>query len=86
MLCLLTIVYVFNFLDRQVVNILGEAIITDLGLSDIQFGMLSSIAFAFIYATLRMPIARWAVAGVRRNIIALAVAIWSGMTALCGGA
>lgn len=63
-LCLLTIVYVFNFLDRQVVNILGEAIITDLGLSDVQFGMLSGIAFAFIYATLGMPIARWADAGV----------------------
>ena len=62
MLCLLTIVYVFNFLDRQVVNILGEAIITDLGLSDVQFGMLSGIAF--IYATLEMPIARWADAGV----------------------
>ena len=81
---LLTIVYVFNFLDRQVVNILGEAIITDLGLSDTQFGMLSGIAFAAIYATLGMPIARWADAGVRRNIIALAVAVWSAMTALCG--
>ena len=72
---LLTIVYVFNFLDRQVVNILGDAIITDLGLSDTQFGMLSGIAFAAIYATLGMPIARWADAGVRRNIIAIAVII-----------
>jgi MFS family permease len=81
---LLTIVYVFNFLDRQVVNILGEAIITDLRLSDTQFGMLSGIAFAAIYATLGMPIARWADASVRRNIIALAVAVWSAMTALCG--
>lgn len=83
---LLTIVYVFNFLDRQVVNILGDAIITDLGLSDTQFGMLSGIAFAAIYATLGMPIARWADAGVRRNIIALAVAVWSLMTIICGAA
>jgi len=83
---LLTVVYVFNFLDRQVVNILGEAIITDLGLTDLQFGMLSGIAFAAIYATLGMPIARYADAGNRRNVIALAVAIWSGMTALCGTA
>ena len=83
---LLTVVYVFNFLDRQVVNILGEAIITDLGLTDTQFGSLSGIAFAAIYATLGMPIARWADAGTRRNIIALAAAIWSGMTALCGSA
>jgi MFS family permease len=83
---LLTIVYVFNFLDRQVVNILGEAIITDLGLSDTQFGLLSGIAFAAIYATLGMPIARWADASVRRNVIALAVGVWSAMTALCGAA
>jgi MFS family permease len=83
---LLTVVYVFNFLDRQVVNILGESIIRDLGLTDTQFGMLSGIAFAAIYATLGMPIARWADAGVRRNIIALAVTVWSGMTALCGTA
>lgn len=82
---LLTVVYVFNFLDRQVVNILAEAIITDLGLTDAQFGMFG-IAFAAIYATLGMPIARWADAGVRRNVIALAVTIWSGMTALCGTA
>jgi MFS family permease len=83
---LLTIVYVFNFLDRQVVNILGEAIITDLALSDTQFGMLSGIAFAAIYATLGMPIARWADASVRRNVIAIAVGVWSAMTALCGAA
>jgi sugar phosphate permease len=50
---LLTIVYVFNFLDRQVVNILGEAIITDLGLSDTQFGLLSGIAFAAIAGRMR---------------------------------
>ncbi len=83
---LLTVVYVFNFLDRQIVNILGDAIVRDLGLSDTQFGMLSGIAFAAIYATLGMPIARWADAGVRRSIIALAVAVWSSMTALCGAA
>lgn len=83
---LLTVVYVSNFLDRQIVNILGPAMIADLGLSDVQFGMLSGIAFALIYSTLGMPIARWADGGVRRNVIALAVAIWSAMTALCGSA
>jgi len=83
---LLTVVYVFNFLDRQIVNILGESIISDLGLSDWQFGMLSGFAFAAIYATLGMPIARFADGGNRRNVIAWSVAIWSGMTALCGAA
>ncbi|MDX1405591.1 MAG: MFS transporter [Woeseiaceae bacterium] len=83
---LLTVVYVFNFIDRQIVNILGEAIVRDLDLSDLQFGLLSGIAFAAIYATLGMPIARWADAGVRRNVISLAVAVWSSMTMLCGAA
>ena len=81
---LLTIVYVFNFLDRQIVNIIGPAMIADLGFSDVQFSMLSGIAFAFIYSTLGLPIARWADGGVRKNVIALAVAVWSAMTALCG--
>lgn len=80
----LTLVYVFNFIDRQVVNILGQYIIDDLGLSDAQFGALSGIAFAAIYATVGIPIARWADVGVRRNVIAISLTIWSGMTAVCG--
>jgi len=80
----LTLVYVFNFVDRQVINVLAQPIIADLQLSDAQFGMLSGLAFAFIYTTLGIPVARWADVGNRRNIVALAVAIWSGMTALCG--
>ncbi len=80
----LTLVYVFNFIDRQVVNILGQAIIDDLGLSDAQFGALSGIAFAAVYATMGIPIARWADVGVRRNVIAISLTIWSGMTVACG--
>ena len=80
----LTLVYVFNFIDRQVVNILGQYIIDDLGLSDAQFGALSGIAFAAVYATVGIPIARWADIGVRRNVIAISLTIWSGMTAVCG--
>jgi MFS family permease len=80
----LTLVYVFNFIDRQVVNILGQAIIDDLGLSDAQFGALSGIAFAAVYATMGIPIARWADVGVRRNVIAISLTVWSGMTAVCG--
>ena len=83
---LLTVVYVSNFVDRQVINILADYIIEDLQLSDGQFGMLSGLAFACIYTTLGIPIARWADLGNRRNIIALAVTVWSAMTALCGAA
>ena len=73
-----------NFLDRQVVAILLQAIKRDLGLSDTQLGAFSGIAFAFLYSTLGIPIARWADRGVRRSIIALSLFAWSGMTALQG--
>jgi len=75
---------VFNFLDRQVVAILLQAIKQDLDLSDTQLGAFSGIAFAFLYSTLGIPLARWADRGVRRSIIALALLVWSGMTALQG--
>jgi MFS family permease len=81
---LLLVVYVLNFLDRQVVAILLEAIRKDLDLSDAQLGAFSGIAFAALYSTLGIPIARWADRGVRRTIIALALFAWSAMTALQG--
>lgn len=83
---ILTVVYVSNFVDRQIINVLAQYIIEDLEISDGQFGMLSGLAFAFIYTTLAIPIARWADIGNRRNIIAIAVTVWSLMTALCGAA
>ena len=83
---ILTVVYVSNVVDRQVINVLAQYIIEDLELSDGQFGMLSGLAFAAIYTTLGIPIARWADISNRRNIIAIAVTVWSLMTALCGAA
>ncbi len=81
---LLTVVYVFNFIDRQIVVILQESIKADLGLMDWQLGMLSGFAFAVFYVTMGVPIARIADKGVRRNVIAFSLALWSAMTALCG--
>ena len=83
---ILTTVYISNFVDRQVINVLAEPIIADLEISDGQFGMLSGLAFACIYTTLGIPIARLADISNRRNIVAISVAIWSVMTALCGAA
>ena len=83
---ILTAVYVSNFVDRQVINVLASYIIEDLDISDGQFGMLSGLAFALIYTTLGIPIARWADIGNRRNVIAISVTIWSIMTAACGAA
>ncbi|MEQ8953542.1 MAG: MFS transporter [Gammaproteobacteria bacterium] len=83
---ILTTVYVSSFVDRQVINILAQYIIADLEISDGQFGMLSGLAFACIYTTFGIPIARLADVGNRRNIIAISVAVWSVMTAVCGAA
>lgn len=83
-LSVLVVVYTFNFIDRQILSILLEPIKQDLGLSDTQLGLLTGFAFALFYATLGIPIARFADKGNRRNLISLALAIWSAMTALSG--
>lgn len=81
---LLTIVYTFNFIDRQLLAILQEAIKAELSLSDSQLGLLTGFAFAIFYVTAGIPIARWADRSNRRNIVALSLFIWSGMTAISG--
>lgn len=83
-LFLLTIVYALNFVDRQILVILQESIKLDMELSDSQLGLLTGFAFAIFYVSVGIPIARWADVGNRKNIVAGAVAIWSGMTALSG--
>ncbi|MAT94383.1 MAG: MFS transporter [Halioglobus sp.] len=81
---LLTVVYSFNFIDRQLLAILQESIKADLLLSDGQLGLLTGFAFAVFYVTAGIPIARWADRSNRRNIVALALFTWSFMTALSG--
>lgn len=83
-LAVLTLVYVFNFVDRQVIVILSEYIIEDLDLNLTQYGMLSGIAFAAIYCLFGIPIARIADKGNRRNVIAVSLTVWSLFTAVCG--
>lgn len=81
---LLLIIYIMNFVDRQVVNILAEPIKNELGLLDWQLGAMSGLAFAVFYTLLGLPIARYAEHGNRPRIIAVALALWSAFTALCG--
>jgi len=83
-LALLTAAYFFSYMDRQILAILQELIKADLGLSDTQLGLLAGFAFAIFYATLGLPVARLADRGNRVNIIAVALALWSAMTAVCG--
>lgn len=85
-LWILLTVYVFNFIDRQIVNILAEPIARDLDLSDTQIGLMTGLAFALFYTVLGIPIARFADRSTtsRPRLIAVALALWSAMTALCG--
>lgn len=83
-LTILTIVYVFNFIDRQILVILQEPIKAELGLTDTQLGLLTGLAFAALYVILGIPIARFADISNRKNIIAVSMVVWSGMTAISG--
>ncbi|MGB0496499.1 MAG: spinster family MFS transporter [Kangiellaceae bacterium] len=83
-LLMLTIVYIFNFIDRQILVVLQESIKQDLGLSDTQLGLLSGLSFALFYVSLGIPIARLADRSNRRNIVAISLTVWSAMTAVCG--
>jgi len=77
----LVVVYVFNFLDRQIVSILAEDIKADLGLSDAQIGFLYGTAFAVFYALFGLPLGRLADVWTRTRLIAIGLAFWSVMTA-----
>jgi predicted MFS family arabinose efflux permease len=83
-LVILAIVYMFNFIDRQILAILLPAIRDEFGVSDVWLGFLSGTAFAMFYIVLGIPFARYADRHNRRNLVAFALALWSGMTALCG--
>lgn len=78
----LFVVYVFNFVDRQILTTLIEPIKHEFGLHDWQLGALSGTAFALFYTTFGIPIARWADKSNRVSIIALSLLLWSGATAV----
>ena len=81
---ILTLVYTFNFIDRQILVILQEPIKADLGLSDTQLGLLTGFSFAIVYVTAGIPIAWVADRRNRRNIVAASLGIFSVMTTLSG--
>ena len=85
-LALLVLVYTFNFIDRMIVATLGQAIKVDLQITDAQLGLLQGLAFAIFFTTLGIPLGRLAEHVSRVNIITVSLALWSGMTALCGAA
>lgn len=80
----LTLLYTFSFVDRQILTLLFGPIKQDLHISDTQVSLLSGLAFAGLYALLGIPIARLTDRGNRVAIITVGMLLWSAMTAMCG--
>jgi sugar phosphate permease len=83
-LLILTLVYTLNFIDRSIVTVIAQPIITAFHLSDTQYGFLTGPPFAIFYAAMGIPLAIAADRYNRVVIVALCIAIWSLMAALCG--
>lgn len=83
-LALLTLVYVFSFIDRQILNLLVGPVRRDLGLSDTQMSLLMGFSFALFYTGFGIPLGRLADSRSRRTIIAMGFATWSLFSAGCG--
>ncbi len=80
----LIVVYVFNFIDRQIISILAEEIKADLGIGDAEIGFLYGTAFAIFYAVFGIPLGKLADVWNRKQLIGIGLAFWSLMTALSG--
>ncbi len=81
---LLTVVYVLNFVDRNLLAVLLQPIKEELGISDTALGLLTGFAFALFYTAAGIPIARIADRGSRRRVMAVGIAFWSLATAVSG--
>lgn len=80
----LLIIYILNFIDRALLSVVARPLKAELGISDTAFGLLTGFGFAFLYTIVGIPLARIAERKNRVAIIAICVALWSVMTALCG--
>ena len=83
-LTIMLLMYIVNFVDRQIINILAEPIKRDLSLSDTQLGLLTGLSFALFYTTFGLPLARAADRGHRPRMMSAALVCWSGFTVACG--
>ena len=82
-LTMMTLVTVLSLLDSGLIGLLLQPIKEDLHLSDTQLGLLTGIVFGLFYATLGLPMARWADRGNRSTIAALSLAVWAAAVMLC---
>ena len=81
---MLTLAYIFSFIDRQILSLMVGPIQKDLGIDDIQMSLLMGLSFAVFYTLFGIPLGRLADTRSRRAIISVGIALWSIMTAGCG--
>jgi MFS family permease len=81
---ILTVGYIFAFMDRIIIGMLAPAITADLKLTDTQAGLLQGLAFALFYTLFGLPLGLLADRGNRKRILAIGMTVWSAMTSLCG--
>ena len=74
----------FSFIDRMIMGLMVGPIRASFNISDTQYSLLAGLAFAIFYSFMGLPLARIADRWSRRGLIAIAITVWSFMTALCG--
>jgi MFS family permease len=84
LLLLLTLIYVCNTIDRQIIAILAEPIRLDLKLSDTQLGLLTGLVFSFFYTLFGVPVGWLADRLGRIRVLVVSCAVWSMFSALGG--
>ncbi|MBY8823563.1 spinster family MFS transporter [Sphingomonas colocasiae] len=85
-LIVLLLIFICNYLDRQILSVLIPQIKLEFGLSDSRLGLLTGISFALFYVIAGIPLARMADNGSRVNLLSVCIATWSLCTALCAAA
>lgn len=80
----LLLVYILNFIDRQIMSILAEDIKADLGVTDSEMGFLYGTVFGVFYALFGIPLGRLADMWNRTRLLTLGLGLWSAMTAASG--
>lgn len=83
-LSVLVLVYVLNFVDRQILSILANDIKVDLGVDDAYLGFLYGTAFAIFYALFGIPLGKLADSWKRIRLMSIGLTLWSVMTAVSG--
>ena len=76
--------YILNFIDRGLLSVVAPQLKPELGISDTAFGLLTGFGFALLYTLVGLPVAQVAETRHRVGLMAICIALWSVMTALCG--